>query len=276
MGVVKKARPTLSMLLATGAVDRSKFCAYLQAELVERCRTNPRYSLRAFARFLELEPSALSKILAGKRRLTGDMCDRIIKRLAPGPEEIRTFVVAPPKGEDANEAEAEEALAFEQISLDAFQVIADWYHLAIVELARVRGFRGEPHYIARNLGITLAEAVAAVDRLLRLGMLARDARGKIVATDKTMTTTNSPYSSGALRRMQRQVLEKAIVALDQIPVERRDQSAMTLAVNVGRLKVAKERIRDFRRSLAGYLEGGAPKTAVYHLSISLYPVSNLD
>ena len=43
----------------------------LQAELQRRRATNPRYSLRSFARDLAVDHSTLSQILRGKRRLTG-------------------------------------------------------------------------------------------------------------------------------------------------------------------------------------------------------------
>jgi plasmid maintenance system antidote protein VapI len=42
----------------------------LQRELANRCRRNPHYSLRAFARHLEMDSSTLSAILRRKRPIT--------------------------------------------------------------------------------------------------------------------------------------------------------------------------------------------------------------
>ena len=40
----------------------------LQAELAQRCGRNARYSLRAFANFLETDHASLSQLLRGTRR----------------------------------------------------------------------------------------------------------------------------------------------------------------------------------------------------------------
>ena len=45
------------------------FRLFLQDELLRRCRANPRYSIRAFARSLNTDYSTLAKVLRGKRKL---------------------------------------------------------------------------------------------------------------------------------------------------------------------------------------------------------------
>ena len=99
-----------------------------------------------------------------------------------GPEEVERFLEIRPAGV-APEAPPGD---YDRIGLDAFQVISDWYHLAIVELANTPDFRGEPYGIARSLGISVVEARAALERLLRLGMLARSDSGCIRGTGKTV------------------------------------------------------------------------------------------
>ena len=58
--------------------DNELMRKYLQNELLKRCEKNPHYSLRSFAKSLEISPSALSAILNKKRNLT----DKTAKRLA--------------------------------------------------------------------------------------------------------------------------------------------------------------------------------------------------
>jgi plasmid maintenance system antidote protein VapI len=67
------------------------FRSFLQDELDKRCKKNPRFSLRAFARTLEVEPSALSKILHGKRALTPKMLMRMASQLGLPEQEIERF-----------------------------------------------------------------------------------------------------------------------------------------------------------------------------------------
>jgi len=59
----------------------SDFRLYLQNTLIERTSSNPSYSLRAFAKHLNIEPSALSKILNGKRRISKKMFTKISLKL---------------------------------------------------------------------------------------------------------------------------------------------------------------------------------------------------
>ena len=52
---------------------------FLKSELARRQSKNPRYSLRAFALHLEIHPSALSRILAGKLDLSLTSSVMIVK-----------------------------------------------------------------------------------------------------------------------------------------------------------------------------------------------------
>lgn len=241
------------------------FRLLLQEELVGRAKKNPSYSLRAFARSLEIQSGFLSKILKGQRRVTPATVRRLGPKLGLALKQIDQIANAcgePPKD-----------LAFRQIAYDQFQVISEWYHFAILELANVHGFRTEPLWIARALGITQAEAQAAIDRLVRLEYVALGDNGKWTITEGHTTTLGTQDTSVALRAMQKQFLQAALAALDNVGVDRRDQSTMTMACDSSRLPRAKLMIQEFRRKLCGYLEAGDHRDSVYQLSISLFPAT---
>ena len=58
-----------------------RFRELLGDEYARRREANPRYSLRAFARFLGLDHSTLSQLMRGRRRLTSRAILRIGRRL---------------------------------------------------------------------------------------------------------------------------------------------------------------------------------------------------
>jgi len=58
-----------------------KYQNILKENLSRRLIINPRYSLRAFANALGLEPSKLSEILSGKKGLSADRADKVCERL---------------------------------------------------------------------------------------------------------------------------------------------------------------------------------------------------
>lgn len=251
----------------------SDFRLYLQNELVARCRKNPKYSMRAFAKLLRIENSALSKILRGKRRLTRTMLFNLASRLGLGPSEIASFERHLIEHE-GNRGENLAPVKYEQLTLDAFSVISDWYHYAILELTRLQHFRSDAKWVANVLDVNPAEVSAAAERLVRLGMMRIDENGKweVVASH---TTVANNFTDAAFRKFQRQVLERAMVALEQVPIEERDQSNMTMAIDTHRLPEAKEMIKGFRRKLCQFLEASPTKDQVYQLSISLYPLTNI-
>ncbi len=53
----------------------------LRTELTRRCQRNPRYSLRAFAKWLAIDVAALSRVLAGKGALSLKTAERLVKTL---------------------------------------------------------------------------------------------------------------------------------------------------------------------------------------------------
>jgi transcriptional regulator with XRE-family HTH domain len=66
----------------------------LKSELDKRKRSNPRYSIRAFARAINLDNGYLSKLLSGKVMLSLDLADQITKRLQLSKEERAEFIVS--------------------------------------------------------------------------------------------------------------------------------------------------------------------------------------
>jgi len=238
----------------------------LQQEFVKRCEKNPRYSLRAFAKSLSIEPSPLSAILRGKRPLTEKMTKRLGLALGLSLDEVLKFV-------QSDQISA--GPTYQQLALDSYAVISDWYHYAILELIRIKSFKPELSYISKTLGISKTEAHIAVERLQRLELLEIKKNGKWVDTtaNGNATNINQDLTSQASKKLQRQVLEMGIQALENLPTEVRSQTSMTMAIHPKDLPQAKIMIRDFRRELCAYFEKSKKPTQVYNLGISLYPVT---
>lgn len=239
----------------------SDFRALLNSELKRRTANNDRYSLRAYARDLAVDPSDLSKILSGKRRLGPKLVGQIASKLGFSKEAL-----------DFNSLRQVEN--YEGLHLDSFEVISDWYHYAILELTHLKEFQSSHKYISQKLNISKEQARKAVDRLLKLGLLKSKNKGRWVdGTNGYSTTTNHKFSAPAFKNLQKGILNKALVALDDIPFEQRDQSSITVASSQEHINHAKIMIKKFRRSLNKYLESATNKDTVFNLSISLYPLT---
>jgi len=253
------------------------FRIFLQEELARRCKKNPKYSLRAFARYLQVEPSFLSKILNGNRNITEKTISKFGEALGLHPLDIEKFKISLlPKRSKARWVTKIDDLQYQQLTQDKFQLIADWYHYAILELMLVKNFKPTISWVAKSLGISVAETKAAVDRLVRLGFLEIKRDGSWKNRSGLNTTISNKFSTAAFRILQRQVLEMGVEAMETIPYEERDQSSMTVAVDAKLLLEAKQMIKSFRRRLAKYLKEKGTPDEVYQLGISLYPVSNAN
>jgi len=247
------------------------FLIFLRREFVSRCKRNTEYSLRSYARALDVSHSTLSQILRGRRALTAPMALRFAKSLKIPADQLKTLL---PMGEwsASNETTRHD---YKQIAMDTFAVISDWYHIAIVELVNTKYFSGTIAQIVNALGITHSQASSAVDRLLRVKLLVKTDDGKLIQNSAPFnTTTNADGTNEALKKLQRQMLEKALTALETVPLDVRDQSGLTMAIDPTRLPEAKEMIKVFRRKLSDSLEAGVNRSQIYHLSVSLFPLSN--
>lgn len=243
------------------------FRLWLQSKLMEKCKVNSRYSLRAFAAFLQMDPSSVSQLLSGKRKASNKVIRHVCDRLSATPRETNEFLVVAKRKKHIPQVPE-----YSLVTEDAFAYISNWYHYAILELTYVESFESDPSWIARTLGISVTEAKIALERLLRLGLL-KEEDGVYKKTNQFITNIpKAGYSSNPQKELQRQILQKALLALDSVDPTDRDMTSMTMAIDVDRLPEAREVITKFRRELCALLENGE-QTRVYNLGIQLYPVS---
>ncbi|RYZ86924.1 MAG: TIGR02147 family protein [Proteobacteria bacterium] len=242
--------------------QRLKFRLWLQKQFTDRCQKNSRYSLRAFAGSLGLDASTVSQILAGKRAPSKKALTSICEKLSATPRDLKLLgVLSVQEGSDD----------FYQLSVDTFSVLADWYHFAILELTYVSGFKAEPKWVAQQLNISALEAKTALERLHRLHLLGNIA-GKVKKTQESVTNHTGVNTSVARKTLQKQVIAKALVAVDETPQDEKDISSITMAIDPKNLDKAREMIKKFRRELCLQLEEGE-QSRVYNLAVQLYPIS---
>jgi uncharacterized protein (TIGR02147 family) len=238
----------------------------LSDELAKRSKKNPSYSIRSFAQFLEIESSSLAQILAGKRKLTDKMCQRLGARLGFGPIKMRTLT----RSFSAQKNTFEQ---FAKLEEDAFLIISDWHYYAILELTYCDDFKSTPRWISKVLDLPFAKTLDAIERLKRLNYLEITPEGKWIDRLGDMNNLGNAFKAPAFTEHQRQVLTKAIEALDKTSYDERVQSSMTVAVSKEKVSEAKQMILNFIEELNDFLRSGPTKDEVYNISVSLYPLT---
>lgn len=252
----------------------------LRSEYARRRDRNPAYSLRAFARDLDIAYSRLNEVVNAKRGISVKAALRLAAKLGLNETETQIFVaqVESCHGRSsvsrASAKERVEALREQSkhsaLQVDVFETIAHWYHYAILELPAVQGFKPDPEWVSERLGISKQEAKGAIDRLLRLGLLKETAKGFAPARDFTFSTSDIP--SNGLKKHHEQILKKATDAIHFQDVHERDLSAVTVAINGADIPKAKEMTKTFRRQFMRELERNPKRDAVYTLAIQFFRV----
>lgn len=245
----------------------------LSSEITKAQAHNPSYSLRAFARKIGIQPSALSEILNGKRNVTRKMAARILDHLCVNPEQAQTLMSKLNNKRMASEAISSRS-EFVQVNMDHYHVISEWYYFAILSLAETKGFKVQPEWIARRLNISIPNTRIALKRLERLGLLKRNPKGHLVWAGVHFKTSNDVVNM-SLRRSHYQNLELAKASLDKDEVSVRDFSSMTMAIDPKKIPEAKEMIKEFRRRLSDFMESGE-KQEVYRICLQLFPLSKKE
>jgi uncharacterized protein (TIGR02147 family) len=257
----------------------------LRKELEDRCSRKSSYSLRAFARDIGISPASLSLVLAGRQGLSVQTALKIGKKLSLNAGELRVFRDSVESCHARNPARRRAAqlrmgrhvVAASTLQLDAFHVMSDWYHFAILELTEIEGFNGSPKWIAKALGIQESVAKLAIERLKRLELLEEHGgQGRRLRQTQGFLATPSGVPSGALKKFHSQVLKKAETALYTQSVEERDFSAVMMPVRLKDIEWAKEEIKPFRRSLMERLESSPKKERIYCLSIQFFDLQEKE
>ena len=234
--------------------------------LKERQERNQNYSIRAFARDLNISSGRLSDILNRKYIPGPSISNRIVKALSldNGDYQIIQKII-----ENSQKVKKELGGAH-QLSENEFSMIAEWHHFAILNIMETSNYLDEFSWIAHRLNLSEVTIRESFEKMMSLGLIEiKD--GKHVPTYKNLTTTHN-IPSQILREANRQAIMQSLYSLEHDPSDIRDITSIVLPVNMANLSKAKETAREFRRKVATLLEEGE-KTEVYNICVQIVPIT---
>jgi uncharacterized protein (TIGR02147 family) len=245
----------------------------LANELEKRLAKNPQYSVRAFARDLDISKTHLAEILRGKNQLSVELADKFTKKLNFDRAEAENFldlVEAESGASTLLKTRAQKRLEARFLDLknlepEEFSPISEWYFMPLMELLTLPLASHSPEHLAARLGIPAETVALALEILLRQKLIARDG-AKYTVTQNT----TQPVPSQIIRKYYHKNFEVAAQALETQDIDQRDFSVITFTLSKQKLKLAKDRIQQFRRELALELTQDPEKDAVYTLAINFF------
>lgn len=256
---------------------------YLADYYQQKKKTNSSYSFRYFAKKAQLNSgNYLKLVMDGKRNLTHKTVLKFIKGLGLVEWEALYFENMVFYNQAKEESEKlfyskNMELARDQnsqilMSKDQYEVLTNWYPLAIKELGLLSDFQLNSRWIAAKLDhkINPQQAKEALELLQRLGLIKIDERnGKIYGTHQTIKTPDVD-TSGPVAKFHKTVLKLADQSIEKQTVEERCLNALIIAVNKKDLPAAFQKISKFTKEMNAFFTKGAPYDSVYQLAIQLF------
>jgi uncharacterized protein (TIGR02147 family) len=275
-------------VVSAGAVHISDYLDYrqfLRDFYVAQKAKSAAFSHRAFSRRAGLRSSNyLSLVMKGQRDLSSEMAPRFARACGLAKSELELFCELVAYGQAKTTEEKQRALArlarFRKFR-EAHHLLDEqtayhehWYMPAIRELVGLPGFREDPAWIAAGLEPAISErqATQALETLQRLGLLVRDARGRLRQAQALVTTGQGPLGHQVFA-YHHAMIDLAKRALDQLPREQRDISSLTLSVGESTLAVLKQRLFELRQELLQLAELEGMPERVVQLNLQLFPLS---
>lgn len=246
---------------------------FLQSEFDQRVRKNPRYSLRAYAGFIGINPAELSQIFKESRNLSLTSAQKITTSYGFNTEETRYFLWLLQKekgkqfGLDLDIVEKKDKV---QIRDADFADISKWYHFAILSLIDTRNFIWSSNYVAAQLGLTLSEAGLAMRDLQKAGLIQVDKKN--IKSNKKAVQISSQIPSTSIKNYHKQMISKAAEALESVPTNKREYQSIGLALKPEDLPSLKTELDEFTDKLmAKYHKPDSPM--VYQIQVCVFPLT---
>ena len=254
----------------------------LMDEFDRRKQINPAYSLRAYARDLELPAPRLSQVLNKKQGLSVEIAEKVARKLKLSENRKQWFCHSvgsyhSRSYKERNEFKQrmskyrEEAKIYSEMHLEYFKVIAEWYHFAILELTYLTTFQNDEEWMAGMLGISALEVKEAVQRMKTLELI-REENGKLIDAFKFLATP-SDVPSDSLKKFNSQLILKALAAINEQDVDKREIASNIFSLNRNSIPMIKEKLRTFRRELELEVSREKDKDSVYCLGMQFYELT---
>ena len=245
---------------------------------------NPVFSYRYMALGIGAKSSGFFKdILNGRIRLSPARAMKVARIFKLSKEETDYFetLVLFTYASTAEEKEHYLAkmtggpLARRAIVLEAFQLeyFKKWYYAAVRELLAIHDFQGDYAQLAAMLEppILPEEAMDAVQLLLRLKLIRKNAQGRLKRADQVISSgTKDPER---IKPAIRGNLELAQRALDAYPASIRPFSYLTLSVSESSLVPIREKLGRLRQELLDIVAADPQVDRLYQVNFQMFPLS---
>jgi uncharacterized protein (TIGR02147 family) len=261
------------------------FRAFLRAHYAHRKAQKNGFSLRAFSRRVGLKsPNYLKLVMDGDRNLTPELSHVFAEACGLSGDAVEYFctlvVFNQAKSAGARELHYARLKSFARYrakhKLDGAQEAyhAHWYVPAIRELCVRSDFDEDPKWIAKTLwpAISPAQARNALSVLCELGLLVRDANGRLVQAEPLVETPDAPLGHH-VAQFHRAMIGLGLQAIDRVPRSQREIASLTMCISALQLDELKTDLEAIRERLLQQYVADADAEHVVQVNFQMFPLS---
>lgn len=161
--------------------------------------------------------------------------------------------------------------AIRQADASQYELFSHWYHVAVLEAMGTSLRTKSTQRIAEALRIEAEEVENSIQLLLRLGFIAKDTVGwKKVDTS---VKTEAQIQSLSVRKFHREMVSKALRAIDDIDRTERELSALTISLSRENFERLRKKIFEFQNEInSAYSDDQSPER-IYQLNFQVFPLA---
>lgn len=260
--------------------------ALLRDRYRARKRESASFSYRFIAGKVGLDAGTVARILGGQRNLDPEAVGRMARVFRFDDRESAYFEALVLFNQARSQAERNQFLErlfrlrgtrARTLEERQYEYYREWHHLAMRELLNFYPCEADPksHAVLGRMlrpPISPAQARHSLDLLLALGLVEKDAGGRLRLAERVITSGEG-IKSLHVKNMQLAMGELALRALEDVEAQERDFSGITFSLSPEGLEKVKERLRECRRDLMEIAERDQDVRCAYRLNLQLFPVS---
>ena len=243
---------------------QKEFTKVLNSQFQALKKRNHRYSVRAFGKKIGLSIGPLSVVLKGKQswNLTPKRAAAILEKLGLKPNVRNRLLVQ--MGELPLHHK-------EKLPRSDFDILTNWKYYPVLFSFDLALPLRQPAKIAERLGTSELKVNAIVEDLLQRKLLHKSDDGTIKRPEIFLTTTDGPPNE-KIQKYHELGIETSKRALEEIPLAKRDFTALTFAGSEKHLTFLKQEIRKLYEKASSLASGEEDNDTVYRMSVHLHPM----
>lgn len=253
---------------------------FLHDWLAARQQAERTFSVRKLARQMDVSHALLVMLLQGKRKLTARHAAPLAKGLGLSTAErmyLQTMIEFGGARSNEEKTMMETWLHslnpgenFEVREIDEFKIISGWIHFAILAFLEMKAATRDIEVVVKRFSHLVApnEIRSAFTRLFNHGLIKRDLTGRFITKYDRVTSKDDVANLGA-REYFKAVSSLAAAAIQEQDILEREFQSFSIAMDPGKIGLAKEMIRKFRTELSIALKSDRA-SEVYQMNLQLF------